>query len=211
MHCLNKKSLTRGDGRRCPAVHHLSCVGHSSNSVPASGTFGVEGEHVRGARAARRAAAPRAGSRHAARRCGARSPARGKKPSGQYIHTNKATNTASGSVCASVGRDPLPPRAPPFVFYSGPRPTVRRGRWSISYSPTATYGAARTVVYILFPILPSGGASKPRRGAVRFSSFAPPVKPCDLFAERPEAAQFSSFGPADGARIFLRRPARHPL
>ena len=30
-------------------------------------------------------------------------------------------------------------------------------------SGTATYGAARTVVYILFPILPPGGASKPRR------------------------------------------------
>ena len=29
-------------------------------------------------------------------------------------------------------------------------------------SGTATYGAARTVVYILFPILPPGGASKPR-------------------------------------------------
>ena len=78
-------------------------------------------------------------------------------------------------------------------------------------SGTANYGAARTVVYILFPILTPGGASKPRRGAARFSSFAPPVKPCDLFAERREAAQFSSFGPADGARIFLRRPARHPL
>ena len=68
-----------------------------------------------------------------------------------------------------------------------------------------------------------GGGQVDIRNRRDFSSFAlPPGEPPalaalprrrshDLFAERPVAALFSSFGPAAGARTFLRRPAGHPL
>ena len=70
-------------------------------------------------------------------------------PSGQetYVtYTYKATNTTSGSVCASVGRDPPPPRAPPLCFVRDRH--LRCG--------------ADGGLYPLFPTLPPGGASKPR-------------------------------------------------
>ena len=56
---------------------------------------------------------------------------------------------ATGTTTAAGGRRPAPPVRP--------APALLRAA-----TGTATYGAARTVVYILFPILPPGGASKPR-------------------------------------------------
>ena len=47
----------------------------------------------------------------------------------------------------------------PFVVVTRHHPLLLR---VCVLSGTATSGAARTVVYILFPILPPGGASKPR-------------------------------------------------
>ena len=122
---------------RSPVLWSFGCPVVASSLFPRSGTFfaphdkssrngrllhggGLGGGRASGSRRAR-AAAPRAGSRHAARRFsgGTGVLLEGKPERTRDIHvtsTYKATNAASGSVCASVGRDPPPPRAPPLCF-----------------------------------------------------------------------------------------------